>query len=54
MLHVYSVVLSLLLWCNFGIHFTYKWKAEQRDNRAAGSFNPTSYTRDDGQLGQNM
>jgi hypothetical protein len=33
-------------------HFTSK--AEQRDDRVAGSFNPTSYTPDDGQLGRNM
>jgi hypothetical protein len=31
-----------------------KWKVEQRNSRAAGSFNPPSYTADDGQLDQNM
>jgi hypothetical protein len=36
------------------VHFTSKWKAEQRDNRPAGSFNPASYTPDEGQLGRNM
>jgi hypothetical protein len=29
-------------------------KAEQCNNREAGSFNPTSYTPDDGQLGWKM
>jgi hypothetical protein len=36
------------------MHFTSKWKAEQRDKNTIGSFNPTSYTPDDGQLGRNM
>jgi hypothetical protein len=34
-------------------HFTSKGKAEQRDNRAAGSFNP-SYTPDEDQLDPNL
>jgi hypothetical protein len=29
-------------------------KAEQHDNIAAGTFNPTSYILDEGQLGRNM